>query len=94
LGGGGLEKKIAIIVLVKSRWNHHNTPDFQHMFSGRIWLSLVTFIEYDVQESAFLSKESGVVGFKVLLLWLPQSHMKTTIKKMAVTGHNFLPWIG
>jgi hypothetical protein len=28
LGGGGVEKKMVIIVLVKPRWNHHNMSDF------------------------------------------------------------------
>jgi hypothetical protein len=28
LGGGEIEKKMAIIVLVKPRWNHHNISDW------------------------------------------------------------------
>ncbi|MCH8215508.1 MAG: hypothetical protein IH892_01920 [Planctomycetes bacterium] len=42
LSGGGVEKKMAIIVLVlvKPRWNHHNISDFQRMFSGKYVLSL------------------------------------------------------
>jgi len=47
LRGGGIEKKMAIIVLVKARWNHHNMSDFQCMFSAKSVLSLASFIEYD-----------------------------------------------
>ena len=51
--GWGVEKKMAIVVLVKPRWNHHNISDFQRMFSGKYGLSLASVIEYDAQEPAF-----------------------------------------
>ena len=41
LRGGGIEKKMGIIVLVKPRWNHRSVSDFQRMFSGKYVLSLV-----------------------------------------------------
>jgi hypothetical protein len=44
--GWGVEKKMAIVVLVKPRWNHHNISDFQRMFSGKYGLSLASVIEY------------------------------------------------
>ena len=40
LGGGGVEKKPPIIVLVKPRWNHHNISDFQRVFSDKHVVSL------------------------------------------------------
>jgi len=53
LDGGGIEKKMAIIVLVEPRWNHHNISDFQRMFSGKYVLSLATFIEYYIEKGVF-----------------------------------------
>jgi hypothetical protein len=45
LAGGGIEKKMAIIVPVKPRWNHHNISDFQRILSGKYALSLTPLIE-------------------------------------------------
>ena len=50
LGGGGFETKMAIIVLVEPRWNHHNISDFQCVFSDKHVVSLNTFIESDALE--------------------------------------------
>ena len=47
LSGGGVEKKMAIIVLVEPRWNQHNISDFQRMFPGKYVLSLAECIESD-----------------------------------------------
>ena len=38
---GGIEKKTAMIVLVKPRWNHHNISDFKRTFPREYVLSLV-----------------------------------------------------
>ena len=46
-GGGGVAKKMAIIVLVRPRWNHHNISDFQCIFSDIFVLSLASVIEND-----------------------------------------------
>jgi len=54
LSAGGVEKKMAIIVIVKPRWNHHKISDFQRMFSGKYVLSLTSFIESDGEKSPFL----------------------------------------
>jgi len=57
LGWGGVEKKMAIMVLVKPRWNHHNISDFQRMFSGKYVLSLTTFIENDAMTEIFILEQ-------------------------------------
>ncbi len=44
--GGGVEKKMATIVLVTSRWGHHNMSNSHRMFSDTFTLSLTPFIEY------------------------------------------------
>jgi len=40
---------MAIIVLVKPRWNYRNISDYQRMFSGKYWLSLATAVESDAE---------------------------------------------
>ena len=51
--GGGVEMKMAIILLVKPRWNLLNISDFQRVFSGK-YVSLSTFIESDAIAEIFV----------------------------------------
>ena len=40
LGGRGIEKIMAIIILVQPRWNYHHISDLQPVFSGKYVLAL------------------------------------------------------
>ena len=65
LGGGGIEKKMAIIVLVKPRLNYQNTSDFQCMFSAKYVLSLASGIEYEGgAEDCVIVPKTGFCLFK------------------------------
>ena len=43
-------------VLVRARWDRHNTADFRRMISGEEVLSLTTYIESDVDFLPFLAQ--------------------------------------
>ena len=54
LRGGGIEKEMGIIALVKPGWNHHSISDFQRMSSGEYVLSLVSLFPWLVSVTAIL----------------------------------------
>ena len=61
LDGRGIEKRMAIMVLVRPRWNHHyDLSDFQHMLSGKYVLSLAICITHDIlSEIGHISLETA-----------------------------------